>query len=306
MCMGKKYTFIIFLLAVLFVFLTPSQLDLNKNVYRQETLDTDNDGISDEVEEILGTNKTDKYGDYDEDGLYDFEEYLDIYGTPNNIFDTPRFAYNINSTYGDLLDIYSYFAIEEEKTAYIRDGNYTPLINTSAIQVHNILFWNTTIYASKIEENATVMNYTLSYENNFMVNTTYSNIFAGGSKYGSVTYLNNVINNGVFYGAFSGGSQYGSVTYINNIINNGAHSGAFSGGSQYGSVTYLNNVINNGVYSGAFSGGSQHGPVTYRDNIILWTEVSATYAGGSKFGPVVYMDNTLNHTTYGSSAGRKQ
>ena len=129
--MGKRLGFIIFVLALVFTFLHPSQVELSQNVYRQDTLDTDNDGISDEVEEMLGTNKTDKYGDMDQDGLYDFEEYLDLYGTPDNMLDTSRFLYNQNSTYNNILDIYSYFELEEEKSFYIRDRMYTPLLSSS-------------------------------------------------------------------------------------------------------------------------------------------------------------------------------
>ena len=47
-----------------------------------ENSDTDSDGLNDGQDIILKTGVTNKYGDKDQDVLYDFEEYLDLYGTP--------------------------------------------------------------------------------------------------------------------------------------------------------------------------------------------------------------------------------
>ena len=54
----------------------------------QQTTDSDGDGLNDDLEDTLGTDKMNKSGDKDKDGLYDFEEYLDHYGTPDDTTDT--------------------------------------------------------------------------------------------------------------------------------------------------------------------------------------------------------------------------
>ena len=59
-----------------------------------QSTDADGDGLSDNVEDDLGTDKNNKFGDKDNDGLYDFEEFLDTYGTPGNDEDTPKYDYN--------------------------------------------------------------------------------------------------------------------------------------------------------------------------------------------------------------------
>ena len=62
-------------------------------VQQTDLPDMDKDGLPDALEMTLGTLVDDKFGDKDMDGLYDFEEYLDHYGTPDISTDTPKYNY---------------------------------------------------------------------------------------------------------------------------------------------------------------------------------------------------------------------
>ena len=147
-----------------------------------QTVDMDGDELSDDLEDEIGTDKADKFGDKDNDGLYDFEEYLDYYGTPNNTEDTPKYNYNDSTSYdgdnGSILDIYHYFNLSSNKTGYLRDQNFT-------------------------EENGGFTDYLLW-------NVSFTGSSAGGSWDGVVSYSNNMMFD-VSFGDRSGGSRYGDV-----------------------------------------------------------------------------------------------
>ena len=64
--------------------------------------DTDKDGLTDAQEDMLGTNKTDYFGDWDGDGLYDFEERLDIYGD-GILANGRKYAYNNATSVSNVL-----------------------------------------------------------------------------------------------------------------------------------------------------------------------------------------------------------
>ena len=141
------------------------------------THDKDGDGLSDDLEDMLVTNKSDKYGDKDGDGLYDFEEYLDYYGTPNDDTDNTTYRYNdATSKGGTLQDIYAIFNLTSNKAGYLRDTVFT-------------------------EQNGGFTNYLLW-------NVTFSGERAGGSLGQSVTYSNNVLDTVIFEGGRAGGSFF--------------------------------------------------------------------------------------------------
>ena len=62
----------------------------NTSLSLRQTTDSDGEGLNDALEDTLGTDKMNKSGDKDKDGLYYFEEYLDHYGTPDDTTDTPN------------------------------------------------------------------------------------------------------------------------------------------------------------------------------------------------------------------------
>ena len=130
----------------------------------------DGDGLNDTLEDELGTDKTDKFEDKDMDGLYDFEEYLDFYGTPNNTEDTLKYKYNDSTSYdgdnGPILDNYHYFNLCSNKTAYLRDQNFT-------------------------EANGGFTDYLLW-------NVIFTGHHSGGSRDGDVSYSNNMMTNVYF------------------------------------------------------------------------------------------------------------
>ena len=289
-----------------------------------ESHDMDGDGLSNMLENMLGTDNDSKYGDLDNDGLYDFEEYLDWYGTPDNANDNPRYNYNDDTTYGNILDIYHYFNLTENKEDYIRDNStYTALTGGFT----NYLLWNVTFSASKAggSNSSNVI-----YMNNLLVDVTFAEKSAGGSKYGNVTYENNLLRDVIFNNRYAGGSRNGNVVYMNNnLVNVTFSGGTYAGGSIKGTVVYMNNslmdvnfaentaggsdnkatsYINNHLinvsFSGRYAGGSQGNMVTYENNVLRDVIFNNTYAGGSRNGAVVYMNNSLEDVTFsGEHAG---
>ena len=202
-----------------------------------QSVDTDYDGLADELEDRLGTDKNNWSGDMDNDGLYDFEEYLDYYGTPNNSSDDPKYKYNDSTSYGAILDIYHYFNLSSNKTSYLRDQNFT---ETSG-GFTDYLLWNV----------------------NFIGN------FSGGSYYGDVIYRDNLIRDSNFGDAFSGGSYSGDVSYDNNTLLSVHFTGPYSGGSYYGDVSYTNNSVSDILLSGMSVSESQLNSSNYTNNVLV-------------------------------------
>ena len=235
--------------------------------------DSDGDGLSDDLETyVLHTDATDKYGDKDQDGLYDFEEYLDLYGTPDNVTDAPKYDYDDSSTHGDVLDIYHHFGLDSNKAGYLRDIVFT-------------------------EENGGFTNYLLW-------NVSFSGSFAGGSFSGHVSYMNNILTDVTFSGDGTGGNRHGSVSYMNNILTDVTFSGVDAGGSSNGSVSYENNILTDVTFSGYRAGGSRDGSVSYENNILTDVSFSGNLAGGNLYGSVSYINNTLADVTFsGNRAG---
>ena len=255
--------------------------------------DRDEDGLSDELENDLMTDMNDKYGDKDKDGLYDFEEYLDHYGTPDNPADTPRYNYNDNTTYGNILDIYDYFNLGENKAGYIRD-NITYTEENGGFT--NYLLWNVT-FSADLAGGSNSSNVT--YENNHLVDVTFNGESAGGSDSGNVTYENNHLVDVTFNGESAGGSDSGNVTYENNHLVDVTFNGESAGGSDSGNVTYENNHLVNVTFTGGENvGGSNSSKVTYENNSLLNVTFADRYAGGSFAGNVTYENNHLVNVTF--------
>ena len=259
--------------------------------------DTDDDGLNDGLEYTLETNATDKYGDKDQDGLYDFEEYLDLYGTPDNSMDTTKYSYNDSSTYGDVLDIYDKFGFDSNKAGYLRDTVFTEQNGGFT----NYLLWNVTfssLYAGGSQDGS------VSYMNNTLIDVTFSGLFAGGSLTGAVNYTNNNLTDVTFSNNYAGGSFEESVRYINNTLTDVTFSGGRAGGSWDSTVRYINNTLTDVTFSGDRAGGGQWGVVSYINNTLTNVIFSDLYTGGAHFGSVHYINNTLTNVTFsGSYAG---
>ena len=252
------------------------------------THDTDGDGIDDATEDSIGTDKSDPKGDKDGDGLYDFEEYLDLYGTPDIASDTPKYAYNDATTFDDdnnepILDIYHYFNFSKNGTGFLRD-------DSSGGQRSG-------------------------FTNHLLWNVTFSADYAGGrgSDGGSVLYLNNTIVGCTFSGQWSGGSQTEKVNYTNNVFMDTRFTGTYSGGSEFGGsgiegpvVVYINNTFTNVIFSNDASGGGEsndNGNI-YRLNTFTNVNFTGGYAGGSDTGPVTYGNNSFTSVIFsGRDAG---
>ena len=263
--------------------------------------DEDNDGLTDEEEADLGTEEDNYYGDKDGDGLYDFEEVLDIYG--NNDKDNPKYEYDNNVSESNVLDAYDLLGLDVNKSGVIRrrlsshtgNGGFT-----------DKLLWGVTFsvdYAGGSELG------TVNYVNNVLVNVSFTGDYAGGSDEGNVLYKDNTLENVSFSGSFYvGGSDSGTVTYMNNTMKNVSFSGQqHPGGSQNAAVTYVNNTLENVSFSGGVAGGSLFAPVKYKDNVLKNVSFSGGTAGGSQSGAVTYENNTLtdvNFTKTYSGGGR--
>ena len=199
-----------------------------------QTTDTDGDGLTDDQEDSLGTDKTNKFGDKDNDGLYDFEEVLDIYGSNNT--NNPKYNYNDSTTYrsvnGSVLDIYHYFNLSSNKTGYLRNRN-----SAKDDGFTDYLLWNVRI--------------------------------SGGSEFSDVSYSSNIMMDVSFTGAYSGGSGNSDVSYNNNMITDVRFTGNYSGGSYGGDVNYTSNTVYDILISGISAGRSENGGINYTANVIV-------------------------------------
>ena len=230
--------------------------------------DSDGDGLSDDLERTLGTEVHNKSGDKDNDGLYDFEEYLDLYGTPNDTTDTPKYNYNNSRTYGKVLDIHHYFKLSNEDGIFVRDvENYT----LSQPGFTGVVLWNVTFGAQN----------------------------AGGTFSGKTQYVNNALRDVIFSGKYAGGgSLQARVHYFNNTFDNVHFQGHYTGGNERTSVIYNDNTFHNVRFTGDYAGGSRIGDVLYTHNTFHDVTISGNYAGGSEFGEVVYENNTFINARY--------
>ena len=263
------------------------------------THDKDGDGISDADEDMLGTNKSDKYGDKDNDGLYDFEEYFDHYGTPNIDSDTPKYEYDDNESEVDgLLDIYDRFNLTSNKDGYLRDTVFTEENGGFT----NYLLWNVTFSGERAGGS---LGQSVTYSNNVLDTVIFKGGRAGGSFFGSVTYSNNVLDTVTFLGDYAGGTiQSGVVSYSDNTFDDVVFSGWFAGGSQLSVVNYTRNTFTNVSFSGRDAGGSLENNLNYTRNTFTNVSFSGKGAGGSSSGVVTYLNNTLSNTTFsGWNAG---
>ena len=274
--------------------------------------DMDGDGIDDATETSIGTDPNDKYGDIDSDGLYDFEEYLDLYGTPDNTGDTSKYNYNDNTTHngtGDvpILDVYHYFSLTSNKADFIRDERFT---EDNIAGFTNYLLWNVTFpeWLDGGRETEDVL-----YLNNLIVNCKFSGQESGGSVEGRINYTNNVFLDVQFSALLSGGTDYGetvgspSVLYMNNTFTNVIFSGSNSGGLRLagngdGLLYRLNTFINvnfTGPYAGGTEGAdSSNDPVVYGNNSFTSVIFSGNYAGFSTFSTTTYENNTFDRVQF--------
>ena len=231
------------------------------SIQQTDPPDMDDDGLSDQMEMDLGTAVNDKFGDKDNDGLYDFEEYLDYYGsndTSNQIYD-----YNDSTSVVDgVLDIYHYFGLSSNKTAYLRDQDFSQLNGGFT----NYLLWNVRFVGTL---GAGGSSGDVNYINNTMTDLNFIVGFSGGSTFtGDVSYHNNTMTNVTFTGLNSGGAQGGKVTYYNNTMTDITFAGGFSGGSG-SDVNYTENTMSNILITGGGTAESGNGISTYMDNVIV-------------------------------------
>ena len=264
----------------------------------KKAVDTDGDGISDAIEDNIGTDKLDKYGDRDGDGLYDYEEYLDIYGTPDDATDVPRYKYYDSTTHGNVLDIYHHFNRSSNMAGYIRDRSY--IYRNRGL--NNYLMWNVTF---SNEGAGGSYNSETNYRNCILFNVTFSGRFAGGSSdSSSVTYDRNTFYRTTFSGRYAGGSLSGSVSYINNVFNDVNFSGLYAGGSATGNVLYENNSLTNvryfrGTSADGNSGISTTGQTTFTNNTFNRVQYAQLSSGRRYFNIVVNV-NTIIDDSYDS------
>ena len=301
----KKLTMLvctaIFLFSLLFAFSSGDQTgSTNRSIL--STHDSDGDGLNDTLEGMLGTLPNDKYGDKDQDGLYDFEEYLDLYGTPDNTADTQKYNYNDSTTYEDTLDIYHKFGFDSNKTGYLRDT-----VNTERGGFTNYILWNVTfsdLYAGgNFGEGST------TYINNTLLDVTFSGSYAGGSRTLFTTYMNNIFTDVTFSGSNAGGTQgvqtipAGPVSYINNTLTDVTFSGRGAGGSEDGDVSYVNNTLANVRYIepsfGESPGISTTGHTNYTNNNFDRVQF-VQLEGGREEYDVTTIGNTIINDSYDS------
>ena len=295
------------------------------------SVDSDGDGLNDSYEEQLGTNASDYYGDFDQDGLYDFEELLDMYGSGS--ISSPRFKYNDGTSIGTVLDIYSVHGLDTNKSGYLRDSNF----NEDNQGFTDFLLWNVTFdtnfaggsrHKNVTYSGSTLINVNFSgsdsggsldnvltyNNNNNFTNVIFSGLSAGNGVFGT-NYSNNNFTNVIFSGDYSGGVTWGNLTCYNNRFVNVTFSGERSGGAsfQYSheGMIYVNNTLLNVTFSGDYSGGvlsSRSSPgigfLRYRNNRLTNVIFSGKSSGGNYNGSVTYEGNIMNNVTFsGAHAG---
>ena len=304
-----------------------SQEENSISAITQNSVDTDGDGLNDSYEEKLGTNKTNKYGDLDNDGLYDFEELLDTFtqkenGMPN--LEEPFYKYDESKTHNETLDIYHALKIEE-KDQFFRD--ITILGNPK--EDTNTLYWNVTVIDTEEEDEERIYNNYLSYVDNYFldvdfagefvmtstrtttflrnsfVNVSFSGTNAGGSQ-NDATYIQNKFVNVNFSGNYTGATLSGDLEYYDNQFSNVSFTGLYAGGSKKNRVYYNNNTIRDTVFQGRYSGGSggYSADITYENNTLENVTFSGKYAGGASHGSVNYTENSFELVVFsGQNAG---
>ena len=278
-----------------------------------QAIDTDGDGLADDLEDSIGTDKNDTFGDKDMDGLYDFEEYLDLYGTPDNAEDVPKYNYTDSTSYdgdnGPILDIYHYFNLSSNKTGYLRNQNIRDQnirdqnITLSESGATDYLLWNITFTGGY---SGGSVHKPVNYHNNMMIDVIFAGDYSGGSVHGPVSYSNNMMIGVIFIGERSGGSVHGPVSYSNNTMIDVIFAGDYSGGSEHGSVSYSNNTMIDVSFTGERSGGSVHGSVSYTNNIVYDILLSGSSVSKSQLGTSIYTDNVIVNDSYdtdGDGAG---
>ena len=288
------------------------------------SIDSDGDGLNDSYEEQLGTNVSDYYGDFDQDGLYDFEELLDIYGDRN--ISSPRFKYNDGTSIGTVLDIYSVHGLDSNKSGYLRDSNFSE----ESDGFIDYLLWNLDFddigaggsggitggnnKGIVVYRDNTLINVNFSeiwtsngdsylyYENNSLTNVTFSGDYAGSGDQG-LNFSHNNFTNVIFSGDSAGGVNFGSLSYFNNRFVNVTFSGFIAGGvssSLYRNSTYMNNTLLNVTFSGSNSGGAWigSGDIKYSYNNLTNVVFSGNYSGGNLYDRVEYNNNHLTNVIF--------
>ena len=268
----------------------------------------DGDGLSDVLEGQLGTLANDSKGDLDNDGLYDFEEYLDIYGD-NDQTNGRKYAYNDSTTFDDdnnepILDIYHYFNFSKNGSGVFRDRSFT----SGRSGFTNYLLWNVTFSANHAGGVGDGDSVAVLYLNNTIVGCTFSGQSAGASQAGTTNYTNNVVLDTRFTNFVSGGSEYGGdndtslvVHYKNNTFTNVVFSGDGAGGGDgiTGGILYKLNSFTNVNFTGPYAGGVRHGAtVTYGNNSFSSVIFSGRDAGFSRTHTTKYENNTFDRVQF--------
>ena len=274
-----------------------------------EDRDDDKDGLTNGLENMLGTDNDSYYGDKDGDGLYDFEEYLDIYGsdnTTNQIYD-----YNDSMSGEDgVLDIYHLFGLSSNKTGYLRDINLFSEINGGFT---DYLLWNVR-FRTNSAGGGDASTGNVTYNNSVLRDVTFEATLAGGNIGNTLSYINNELTNVSFTGQFAGGSQNdGEVIYRGNILTNVSFTGQFAGANINGNVTYCDNIFTNVNFTGDYTGGSlgvsggTENAVIYKNNTFTDVTFEGDYAGGSFSRDANYVNNTFTNVEFtGDSSGGSQ
>ena len=260
---------------IFFLFLSSLGNAENVEVRNRDTIsiqqtdppDQDDDGLSDALENMLGTNNNSKFGDLDMDGLYDFEEYLDIYGDNDTTDQTYKYD-NATSVEDGLGDLYHLFGFSSNKSGYLRDQSFSQLNGGFT----NYLLWN----------------------------VRFVGVAAGGGS-GAVTYTNNTMTDVDFIGTYSGGSTSGLVSYTNNTMTNVDFAGLYSGASQSNKASYINNTMTNVSFTGILSGGGLI-EVNYTENTMSDILLSGSDSIMGDSGTFIYMDNVIVSDRYDSDS----
>ena len=270
-----KSSILVSVTLIFFLLLLASLGNTSASDTRQDPPDADKDGLSDTLEDTLSTDKNNKFGDKDNDGLYDFEEYLDYYGsndTTNQIYDYN----NATSVIDGLGDLYHLFGLSSNKTGYLRNQIFTQ--NNGGFT--NYLLWNvnfTGTYGGGGSDG-------VIYDNNVMQNIIFADVSAGGSYSDTVSYRHNVMNNVIYSGNYAGGNIGGNadVSYINNSLVNVIFSGTAAGGryNTNGQVYYRNNTFSNVIFSGEDAGSKAFGINAVKTNNIILSDNEDTDGDG--------------------------